>query len=44
MRSFRPSWVTEAGTVENTNDIIRTDMPRKTDIGNYTPNDIDELT
>ena len=44
MPSFRPSRATEAGTVENTNGIIRRDTPRKTDIGNYTPNDIDELT
>ena len=34
----------QRGTVENTNGIIRRDMPRKTDIGNDTPNDIDELT
>lgn len=34
----------QRGTIENTNGIIRRDMPRKTDIENYTRADIDELT
>ena len=38
----RAPW--QRGTIENTNGIIRRDMPGKTDISNYTLNDIDELT
>jgi IS30 family transposase len=34
----------QRGSIENTNGIIRRDMPRKTDISNYTHADIDELT
>ena len=34
----------QRGTIENTNGILRRDMPRKTDIKNYTVRDIDELT
>jgi IS30 family transposase len=33
----------QRGTIENTNGIIRRDMPRKTQISNYTARDIDEL-
>ena len=39
-----PSAPWQRGTIENTNGIIRRDMPRKTDISNYTLNDIDQLT
>ena len=34
----------QRGAIENTNGIIRRDMPRKTDIENYTLDDINELT
>ena len=34
----------QRGAIENTNGIIRRDMPRKTDITNYTLDDINELT
>jgi len=34
----------QRGTIENTNGILRRDMPRKTDIANYTARDIDEIT
>jgi IS30 family transposase len=34
----------QRGTIENTNGILRRDMPRKTDITNYTVSDIDEIT
>ena len=34
----------QRGTIENTNGIIRRDMPRKKDIDSYTEKDIDELT
>lgn len=34
----------QRGSIENTNGIIRRDMPRKTDIANYTRADIEELT
>jgi IS30 family transposase len=33
----------QRGTIENTNGILRRDMPRKTDITNYTARDIDEI-
>jgi len=33
----------QRGTIENTNGIIRRDMPRKTQISDYTARDIDEL-
>ena len=39
-----PSAPWQRGTIENTNGIIRRDMPRKTDISNYTLSDIDQLT
>ena len=34
----------QRGTIENTNGILRRDMPRKTDITNYTARDIGEIT
>ena len=34
----------QRGTIENTNGILRRDMPRKTDITNYTARDIDDIT
>ena len=34
----------QRGTIENTNGLLRRDMPRKTDITDYTPRDVDELT
>ena len=34
----------QRGLIENTNGILRRDMPRKTDITNYSPRDIDEIT
>ena len=34
----------QRGTIENTNGILRRDMPRKSDIKNYTSRDIDEIT
>ena len=34
----------QRGTIENTNGILRRDMPRKTDITNYTARDISEIT
>jgi IS30 family transposase len=34
----------QRGTIENTNGILRRDMPRKTDITNYTVQDIGEIT
>ena len=34
----------QRGLIENTNGILRRDMPRKTDISNYTRIDIEELT
>ena len=34
----------QRGMIENTNGILRRDMPRKTDITNYTARDIDEIT
>jgi len=34
----------QRGLIENTNGILRRDMPRKTDISNYTARDIDEKT
>ncbi|MBD3660615.1 MAG: IS30 family transposase [Arenibacter algicola] len=34
----------QRGTIENTNGILRRDMPRKTDITNYTGRDIGEIT
>ncbi len=34
----------QRGMIENTNGILRRDMPRKTDITNYTTRDIDEIT
>ena len=34
----------QRGTIENTNSILRRDMPRKTDISNYTARDIGEIT
>ncbi len=34
----------QRGTIENTNGILRRDMPRKTDITNYTNRDISEIT
>ncbi|WP_299372080.1 IS30 family transposase [uncultured Kiloniella sp.] len=33
----------QRGLIENTNGILRRDMPRKTDMKNYSPQDIDEL-
>ena len=33
----------QRGTIENTNGIVRRDMPRKTQVSNYTGRDIDEL-
>ena len=39
-----PSAPWQRGTIENTNGIIRRDMPRKADISKYTLNDIDQLT
>ena len=33
----------QRGTIENTNGIIRRDMPRKTQVSNYTARDIYEL-
>jgi len=34
----------QRGTIENTNGILRRDMPRKTDITNYTLQDISDIT
>jgi IS30 family transposase len=34
----------QRGMIENTNGILRRDMPRKTDITNYTARDIEEIT
>jgi len=34
----------QRGTIENTNGILRRDMPRKTDITNYTARDISDIT
>jgi IS30 family transposase len=34
----------QRGTIENTNGLYRRDMPRKTDITNYTAQDIEDLT
>ena len=34
----------QRGTIENTNGILRRDMPRKTDITNYTVQDISDIT
>jgi transposase, IS30 family len=34
----------QRGTIENTNGILRRDMPRKTDITNYSARDISEIT
>jgi len=34
----------QRGLIENTNGILRRDMPRKTDINSYSPRDIDEIT
>jgi len=34
----------QRGTIENTNGILRRDMPRKTDITNYTTRDVGEIT
>lgn len=34
----------QRGTIENTNGLIRRDMPRKTDITAYTAQDIDDIT
>ena len=34
----------QRGAIENANGILRRDMPRKTDITNYTARDIDEIT
>ena len=34
----------QRGSIENTNGLLRRDMPRKTDISNYTDRDIAELT
>ena len=42
--SSHSSDTTQRGAIENTNGIIRRDMPRKTDITNYTLDDINELT
>ena len=33
----------QRGTIENTNGLLRRDMPRKTDITNYTARDIGEI-
>ena len=34
----------QRGSIENTNGILRRDLPRKTDITNYTARDVDEIT
>ena len=34
----------QRGTIENTSGIIRRDMPRRTEITDYTAQEIDELT
>ena len=34
----------QRGTIENTNGSLRRDMPKKTDITNYTARDISEIT
>ena len=34
----------QRGTIENTNGLLRRDMPRKTNITDYTPRDIDDIT
>jgi len=34
----------QRGTIENTNGILRRDMPRKKDIENYTARDIGDIT
>ena len=34
----------QRGTVENTNGLLRRDMPRKTNITDYTPRDVEDLT
>lgn len=34
----------QRGTIENTNGTLRRDMPRKTDITNYKPRDVDDIT
>ena len=34
----------QRGTIENTNGILRRDMPRKTHITNYAAHDIDAIT
>lgn len=34
----------QRGTIENTNGLFRRDMPRKTNLRDYSPRDIDELT
>ncbi len=33
----------QRGTIENTNGLLRRDMPRKTNITDYTPRDVDDL-
>jgi transposase, IS30 family len=34
----------QRGTIENTNGLLRRDMPRKTNLYDYTARDIDDLT
>ena len=34
----------QRGTIENTNGLLRRDMPRKTNLHDYTARDIDDLT